>query len=98
MSYKDGRPDDPELRAANEVLDRMRGGPKAKLRTMAEMAGMNYANLMEDLAEFIRSGGATSIKNPTDMWDEEDVWVCYELITGCVVPPSCRHDPFQCCA
>lgn len=88
-----------EQQIAEDVLDRIRGGPRTNMKALANTCEMSYDDLMKkltDIAEgrddYIGIGVDTPDYNPQDMW----AW--FELITGIVVDYNIRKDNVFSCA
>ncbi len=80
------------------VLDRLRGGPRERMKALASECEMDYKDLMRQLRNYVESDGngviALGVDTPYE--DVPRMWDDYELITGTVVPESCRDTPFTC--
>lgn len=96
MSKKEFSPDD--LYRRDEVIDRLRGGPRQKMNDLAQEIDMSYDDLMNQLHQYIKSNGSEGIFLGVDIPydDVSDMWGWYELITRTVVPTSIRENPFSC--
>jgi hypothetical protein len=86
-----------ELQKADDMLDRMRGHPKKRLRELAAACHLSYDDLMDGLRAYA-AGHADYIGLSTDTphGTTEGMWDDYELVTGEVVPSHKRYSPFSC--
>ena len=87
-----------EEQIKEEVLDRLRGGPKTRLRNLAAELELSYEDMMENLTAYV-DGDDNNIRLGTDIPYEvvnSDIWSWYELVTGRKVPFAKRKNPFSC--
>jgi hypothetical protein len=89
-------PTTPEEIAA-EVHDRLRGGPKRKMREFASSIELDFEDLMQRLHAYVDGdddGIHLGVDTPYD--EVPEMWDWFELITGKAVPASRRDNPFSC--
>jgi hypothetical protein len=98
LGWKDPEPQpQTEEEIAEDVADRLRGGPKRKIREWAESIGLSYEEVIQgahgflDHDDYISEGGRfEGVSLPTDFWD----W--FELATGRPVLANERGHFFSC--
>lgn len=94
-NYKPTTPEE----VAEEVADRLRGGPRKKIRETAADFGMSYDDLMYHCEKYLNSGGdyyASEGGRFEGMSLPDEFWSWYELVTGRHVPANMRYSFFSC--
>lgn len=85
-----------EQETTDEVLDRLRGGPKHNLRKLASECEMSYEDLMNELDNYVNGYGDRIHLGVDSPSVDNEMWDWYELVTGRVVPAHKRNFPFSC--
>lgn len=81
-----------ELQIAEDVYDRLRGGPRAKMKALANECQMPYEELMRKLKEIVEGDeDAINLSFDSPNYHPQDMWGWYELITGEVVSHETRQ-------
>lgn len=86
---------------ADAVLDRLRGGPKARLRAFATEVELSYEELLDRMQQFIECDGndvTIHLGFDTPDYDHGLLWDAYELVTGTKVPSDIRAGYMVGCA
>lgn len=80
-----------------EVLDRIRGGPRARLQEFCADYNMEYVWLME-LMLAIAEGrkGREDVHLPFESDTLQDLWPDFEMVTGVTVSLEVRNAYFHC--
>jgi hypothetical protein len=79
----------------DEVLDRLRGGPRKYLRELADEFEMSYADFIEHLRMYSNQEiDYIGLGFDTPGYDMQRMWDSYELVTGDVA--KVRDYPFSC--
>ncbi len=88
-----------ELAKRDQVLDRIRGGPKQRLQDLAQVCEMSYEQLMEKLDGLVDgTGDGIHLGFDTPDYDSAQVWADYELITKKVVSQDAKDSWLISCA
>lgn len=85
-----------ELETHEAMLDRIRGGPRKKIATLAEEIGIEYEALLKAAHDYIDTKGEASLNTGTNDDFPDEFWNWFELVTGRVCPPDLRYSFFSC--
>lgn len=81
----------------DEMVDRIRGGPKAYLKELAESFEMTYDEFISNLTEYAQGfSSAVGLNFDIPSFDVDRMWDSFELVTKIAVPADRRDSPFSC--